>query len=215
MKNYDYILFDLDGTMTDPGVGITNSVAYALEKMGVTVEDKTPLYKFIGPPLMESFSQFYGFTPEQTEQAILYYREYYTDKGMFENVVYEGMEDLLKTLHATGKKLVVATCKLEEFAMQVLEHFDMAKYFHFIAGSSKDNTRIQKDEVIAYALETCGINKASAVMIGDREHDILGAKKTGLDVIGVLYGYGSKDELANAGATVFAETVGDIQKLVG
>lgn len=212
---YNTILFDLDGTLTDPGLGITNSVAYALKKWGIEVEDRTTLYPFIGPPLMYSFQTFYGFSAEQSERAVEYYREYFREKGMLENEVYEGVEEMLKSLKSAGKRLIIATSKPEEFAVKILEHFGLAQYFEYIAGATMDAGRNKKGDVIAYALKSCGITDLSGVvMVGDREHDVLGAKENGLDSIGVLFGYGSREELEAAGATYVAETVGDILRLV-
>ena len=212
---YDIVLFDLDGTLTDPGLGITNSVAYALKKWNIEVADRTTLYKFIGPPLSDSFKRYYGFSEEDSLKAIEYYREYFRDKGIFENEVYEGVVDLLETLRAQGKKVVLATSKPEGFAKTILEHFQLAKYFDFVAGASMDESRNKKGAVIAYALESCGItDKSAVVMVGDREHDVLGAKENDLDSIGVLFGYGSREELEAAGATYIAETVSDILKFV-
>lgn len=212
---YNIVLFDLDGTLTDPGLGITNSVAYALKKWNIEVADRTTLYKFIGPPLSDSFKRYYGFSEEDSLKAIEYYREYFRDKGIFENEVYEGVVDLLETLRAQGKKVVLATSKPEGFAKTILEHFQLAKYFDFVAGASMDESRNKKGAVIAYALESCGItDKSAVVMVGDREHDVLGAKENDLDSIGVLFGYGSREELEAAGATYIAETVSDILKFV-
>jgi phosphoglycolate phosphatase len=211
MANYDYILFDLDGTVTDPGIGITNSVMYALKKYGIEVSDRSELYKFIGPPLWESFVKYYGFSMEETTKAVEYYREYYKDKGIYENTVYDGFEDLLKLLKANGKTLIIATSKPEVFAKQILEHFDIAKYFTVIAGGTLDGARVNKDEVISYALENCNLKeKSKVIMIGDREHDIRGAKKNGLHSMGVLFGYGDREELEKAGADYIVETVADI-----
>lgn len=212
---YDVILFDLDGTLTDSGLGITNSVAYALKKYGIEVTDRTELYKFIGPPLRESFEKYYGFSEKEAEKAVEYYREYYVDKGIFENTVYFGIEDLLKEIRDSGKRAIVATSKPQVFAKRILEHFGLADYFEQIAGASLDETRTKKDEVIAYVLETCGISDRSRVlMVGDREHDILGAKKNGIDSLGVLFGYGGYAELKEAGASYIAETVKDIYPVV-
>ena len=212
---YDVILFDLDGTLTDSGLGITNSVAYALKKYGIEVTDRTELYKFIGPPLRESFEKYYGFSEKEAEKAVEYYREYYVDKGIFENTVYFGIEDLLKEIRNSGKRAIVATSKPQVFAKRILEHFGLADYFEQIAGASLDETRTKKDEVIAYVLETCGISDRSRVlMVGDREHDILGAKKNGIDSLGVLFGYGGYAELKEAGASYIAETVKDIYPVV-
>ncbi len=212
---YDVILFDLDGTLTDSALGITNSVAYSLKKYGIEVADRTELYKFIGPPLQESFEKYYGFSPEEAKKAVEYYREYYREKGIFENVVYEGIESLLKMLYASGKTLIVATSKPEEFAKTILKHFKLEKYFAYIAGANMDGTRTKKDEVICYALQNGNISDRSKVlMVGDREHDILGAGKAGIDSLGVLYGYGDYEELKKAGADYIAESVEDIYPVI-
>lgn len=212
---YEYILFDLDGTLTDPGLGITNSVMYALEKYGIKVKERSELYRFIGPPLSDSFESFYGFSGEEAKQAVEYYREYYGDKGIFENLVYEGFEELLIELRRNNKILIVATSKPEVFAKQILEHFNIAKYFTYIAGSNLDGTRVKKYEVIKYALEKCNIDDISkAIMIGDREHDIHGAKEAGMDSIGVLFGYGDRTELEKAGADFIVDSVKGIEKLL-
>lgn len=211
MKNYQVIVFDLDGTLTDPGVGITNSVAYALKKYKIEVEDKTELYKFIGSPLLDSFEHYYGFSREEAKIAVEYYREYYRDRGIFENLVYDGIKILLETLKNAGRTLLVATSKPEIFAQQILDYFELSKYFTYIAGSNLDGTRTKKDEVILYALETNQISdRSTIIMIGDREHDIIGARKVGIDSLGVLFGYGNYKELAQAGATYIAEKVEDI-----
>lgn len=212
---YNIIFFDLDGTLTDPGMGITNSVAYALNKWNIEISERSELYKFIGPPLIDSFMNYYGFSKEEARQGVKYYREYFATKGLFENEVYDGVADLLTELKNSGKKLVIATSKPEKFTLEILEHFDLNKYFDFVAGASMDETRTKKDQVIAYALEKLGIKDVSDVlMVGDREHDIFGANAHGLDSIGVLYGYGSREELENAGATYIAETVEDIGALI-
>lgn len=213
---YNYILFDLDGTLTDPGIGITNSVMYALKKFNIDVEDRATLYKFIGPPLLESFEKYYGFSKEESELALKYYREYFKPKGLYENEVYEGIEELLAELKSRKKILIVATSKPEAFAVEILKHFHLDHYFDFIAGATMDEKRTKKSDVIAYALEQCKItDKASAIMIGDREHDVLGAKRVGLDSIGVLYGYGNYEELENAGATYIVENPEEILKIKG
>lgn len=212
---YDTILFDLDGTLTDPGEGITNSVAYALKKYDIEVSDRSELYKFIGPPLKDSFMRFYSFSEEKAEQAIAYYREYFRDIGIFENRVYEGVEDMLRTLCDKEKTIVLATSKPEEFAVRILEHFDLKKYFNIVAGASMDSSRRKKGDVIAYAISLCeDFCKDTAIMIGDREHDIIGAKENGLKSIGVLYGYGDEVELKTAGADYIVSSPQDILKLL-
>lgn len=198
---YKNILFDLDGTLTDPGLGITNSIIYALEKMNKEVMSREELYNFIGPPLMDSFQKYCGFTKEEGEVAIQYYREYFKAKGLFENEVYKGIEALLKGLRDGKKKLIVATSKPEKFAIDILKHFQLYNYFDFVAGATMDSSRVKKADVISYALSKCNITDLSTViMIGDREHDVIGAKQNGIDSMGVLYGYGSYEELVGAGA---------------
>lgn len=205
-------LFDLDGTLTDPGIGITNSVMYALRKFGIEETDREKLYRFIGPPLAESFEQFYGFSKLAAVLAVDYYREYYTKQGIFQNRLYNGIKPLLSSLHQQGKTIVLATSKPEVFAQKILKHFEIDSYFHFIAGSLLDGQRTNKAEVIAYALEHCSDQKS--VMIGDRKHDVIGAKKCGLDCVGVLFGYGSRKELEEAGARWIAEDVAQLQRLL-
>ncbi len=211
---YNVILFDLDGTLTDPGLGITNSVAYALKHYGIEVEDRKSLYSFIGPPLRDSFMKYYGFGEEKAMEAIGVYREYFRDKGLYENEVYEGIRELLSKIKSSGRKIVLATSKPEEFSVRILEHFDLMKYFDVVAGASMDEKRNKKGDVIRYAMEKGDFTAVGAIMIGDREHDILGAKENSLPSIGVLYGYGSEDELKNAGADYIAETVEDIYKFL-
>ncbi len=210
---YDIVFFDLDGTLTDPGIGITNSVAYALSKWNIEVADRSELYKFIGPPLLDSFSEYYGFSPEQAQEALKYYREYFRSKGIYENEVYPGVVEMLESLKSSGKKIVLATSKPEDFAVIILKHFDLYPYFDFVAGATMDEKRTKKGDVIAYALESCGITEANlknVIMVGDRKHDVLGAKENNLDCIGVLFGYGDREELENAGAKFIAEKVEDI-----
>lgn len=211
----EYLFFDLDGTLTDPGEGITNSVAYALEKWGITVTDKRELYRFIGPPLFESFARFYGFSKEDSIKCVEYYREYYSTKGIFENELYQGIPTLLAKLKKSGRKIVLATSKPEFFAKQVLDMFDLTKYFDFAAGASMDESRAQKADVIRYAMESLDIrDKSTVLMIGDREQDVIGAKLNGIASLGVLYGYGDREELEGAGASYIAETVEDILNFV-
>lgn len=202
----DTILFDLDGTLTDPGLGITNSIMHALKKMSIPLPERQALYQFIGPPLMDSFHERYGLDEASCAQAVVYYRERFSVTGLFENEVYPGIHEMLGALRQAGKKLVLATSKPELYARRILEHFDLARYFTHIVGATMDETRTAKHEVIAYALEAFGIDPADAVMVGDREHDVLGARKNGLACVGVLYGYGSRRELTDAGATALADS---------
>lgn len=215
MKNYDVILFDLDGTLTDSSPGIINSIVYALKKYDIAVEDTASLRKFLGPPLHESFKEFYGFDDEKSMEAVSFYRQYFSTKGLLENDVYNGIADMLSELADKGKRLILATSKPQEFTNRIMEHFDLAKYFEFIAGSNMDGTRSKKAEVIEYALNACGItDKSKTVMVGDRKHDVIGAAAVGIDSIGVEYGYGDYEELSNAGATYIVKTVEDLNKLL-
>lgn len=215
MKDYDVILFDLDGTLTDSSPGIINSIVYALDKYGITVEDTAKLRKFLGPPLHESFKEFYGFDEEKAMEAVLFYREYFSTEGLFENQVYNGIPDLLQKLNDNGKRVIAATSKPQKFTDRIMEHFDLAKYFEFTAGSNMDGTRSKKAEIIEYALNECKItNKSNVIMVGDRKHDIIGAKSVGIDSIGVEYGYGDYDELKNAGATYIVKTVEELEAVI-
>ena len=211
-----HILFDLDGTLTDPGMGITNSVAYALAHFGITVTDRTQLYRFIGPPLMDSFMEYYGFTEEQAQEAVKVYREYFADRGWAENTVYEGIEALLIELAAAGKTLLVATSKPQIFAERILNHFGLARYFTHICGVALQAPRgYSKADVIREALAKVGVDDLStAVMVGDRHHDIDGARVVGLSSIGVLYGYGDREEHEAAGADAIAGNVDALRALL-
>ncbi|MBQ6717909.1 MAG: HAD family hydrolase [Clostridia bacterium] len=212
---YNIFLFDLDGTLTDPGEGITNSVAYALNKFGIEVIDKTTLYNFIGPPLVDSFMKYYGFNKEDALLAVDYYREYFGVTGIFENQVFDGIPELLKGIKKSGRKISLATSKPEQYAVRILEHFDLLKYFDFVGAATMDETRSKKTDVIKYTLDSLGVvDKSNVVMVGDRHHDIKGAVQNGLDSIGVLFGYGNQEELEIAGATYIAETVNDILKFI-
>lgn len=212
---YQYILFDLDGTLTNSELGITKSVQHALKKFGIEVEDRTVLRPFIGPPLGESFQVYYGMSEEESERAIEYYRERFSVKGLYENEVYEGVEKMLQDLKESGKKLILATSKPEKFTMLILEYFDLLKYFDFVAGATMDGSRGEKADVIRYALEISGIeDKSEAIMVGDRKFDILGAKENGLASIGVLYGFGDREELTEARADYIVEKAEDIVKVL-
>lgn len=210
-----YILFDLDGTLTDSLPGITRSVAYALKAKGIEVENLQTLQCFVGPPLKESFQKYYGFSEEEAGDCVKLYREYYTKTGIFENAVYDGIEPLLRRLKEKGAVLLVATSKPEVYAKQILEYFHLDSYFDFIGGAELTETRTAKAEVIRYVLEEMGISdRELAVMVGDREHDVLGAKVEGVSCIGVLYGYGSREELEKAGADWIARDQKELESLL-
>jgi phosphoglycolate phosphatase len=208
---FKYVLFDLDGTLTNPEIGITNCVMYALEKFGIKVEDRKELHPFIGPPLTYSFQSFYGLSEEDSELAVKYYRERFSVKGLYENEVFDGVEKVLQELKERGKILIIATSKPEEFTLKILEYFDLLKYFDFVAGATMDGSRGEKVDVIRYAIEISGIeDKSQAIMIGDTHYDIIGAKENGLASIGVLFGFGNYEELTKAGADYIVESVEDI-----
>lgn len=212
---YDIVLFDLDGTLTDPGEGITNSVAYALDKFGIRVEDRAKLYCFIGPPLIDSFMKYYGMSYENGLKAVEYYREYFGVSGIFENRVFDGIPELLAYIKKSGRIISLATSKPEIYAKRILEHFNLAHYFDFIGAATMDESRSKKADVITYTLEKLKVtDKSKVVMIGDRHHDIEGANQNDLASIGVLIGYGDREELETAGATYIAETVNDIIKFL-
>ncbi|MCX7710480.1 MAG: HAD family hydrolase [Clostridia bacterium] len=211
MKNYEVILFDLDGTLTDSKPGITKSVQYALNKFGIIENDLEKLEHFVGPPLKDSFMHSYGFSEEKALTAVRYYREYFAEKGMFDNSVYPGIENLLKVLKEKGKRIAVATSKPTVYSISILEHFGLYGYFDMVVGSNLDGTRTAKSEVIDCALlEYRAYNKSQVVMVGDRMHDILGAKENGIDSVAVFYGYGTEKEISNCCPTY---TVGSVQEL--
>lgn len=210
---YSHILFDLDGTLTDSAEGITKCVAHALKDFGIEVQDLSQLRSFVGPPLEHSFAEEYGLSPEQIRQAIARFRERFSTIGKFENRPYDGIIGMLQTLKANGKKLYVATSKPMHFAIEILEHFEMAEYFEDIIGAELNGNRTHKDEVIAYVLQKHDlIGREDVIMIGDRKYDILGARENHIPAIGVLYGYGNFAELKEAGAEYIAEDIHELTR---
>ncbi|MGW6149585.1 HAD family hydrolase [Bacillus mycoides] len=208
---YTTFLFDLDGTLTDPKEGIINAVLYVLEKMGIEEVNISELDSFIGPPIQQSFADRYNMNEIEVERAVFYFREYLKQSGLLENKVYDGIGALLQELKDAGNRLFVATSKPTVFAKQVVEHFQLTSFFEEIVGSNLDGTRIKKEEIIAHILQQNeGLNKEEVVMIGDRKHDIIGANHNGIASIGVLYGYGSENELIEVSATHIAK---DIEEL--
>lgn len=214
-QNYDIILFDLDGTLTDPKLGIVNSILYALNYFGIKEKNPERLTMFIGPPLLDSFMKYYQFDEDLAVRAIEKYREYFTSKGIFENAAYPRIPELLEELYDIGKTLVLATSKPTDFAQRILDHFNLAQYFCFTGGSNLDGSRTRKAEVIAYALQKSGLEAQSkAVMVGDRKFDLIGAKEIGIDSIGVLYGYGSRNELEKENPTYLVKSVDELRKIL-
>ena len=208
------MLFDLDGTLTDPQEGITNSIKYALEYYKIQEKSYDRLLSFIGPPLMESFEKYYGFTKEKAFEAVLKYREYFNEKGMFENRLIDGIEDVLKKLCALGKTNIVVTSKPEVMAVEILKHFKIDKYFKDICGATLDEKISKKVDVLKLALKKNNIDTNDAVMIGDRKFDVAAAKQLDILSVGVLFGFGSKKELGNAGADVIAGSVAELGKIL-
>lgn len=219
---YDHVFFDLDGTLVDSSEGITKSVEYALDRYGIHPASRSELTVFIGPPLVDSFMRFYGFDEKKAVEACGFYRERYRVRGVYENRVYDGIQELLAFLRSRGTKIVLATSKPEIFANIVLDDMGLKQYFDFVAGADIDDAdsegkscRIKKEDVIAYALDSLGIkDKKTVLMVGDRKHDIIGAKLNGIDSCGVLFGFGSREELGEAGADYTAETPADVKKIV-
>lgn len=213
-----YLLFDLDGTLTDPKVGITTCVQYALQSFGIEEPDLDKLECFIGPPLKESFMEFYGFSEEQAKEAVEKYRERFRDTGIYENELYDGIPQMLRTLQSKGMYLAVASSKPEEYVRRILEHIKIDKYFCVVVGSEMDGTRSAKADVIKEALtrlsEGESIQADQVYMIGDRRHDIEGARENGIESVGVAYGYGSMEELKEAKSDYIVRSVEELQKFL-
>lgn len=208
------LLLDLDGTLTDSMPGIVKSVRYALNHFHIPVNDLSRLRPFVGPPLKDSFKEYYGFNEEQAAMAVHKYGEYFNKEGIFDNALYKGTEDFLKSCRQKGMTLLLATSKPTHLAEKILEHFQIQSYFSGIYGSNADGTRLHKDEVISYILEQRALSHDQTVMIGDRKHDMIGAKKNNLRAIGVLYGYGDREELEKAGADFLANDFAELEKLL-
>lgn len=199
--NFEILLFDLDGTLTDSAEGILNCAGYALEMMGITETDRVKLMRFVGPPLVDSFTEFYGMSKEDALKAVAIYRERYPRKGIFENRVYDGIPEMLDRLKRGGKRLAVATSKPETYALRILEHFSLREYFEVVTGAELSGERNNKSEVIDECLKRLGNpDKAKVLMIGDRRQDINGAKACGVKCAGVRFGYAEENELEKAGA---------------
>jgi len=209
---YSLCLFDLDGTLTDPKLGITKSFQYALSSFGIN-EELDDLTKFIGPPLRESFAKIYGFSASDTEIAVAKFREYFAETGIYENTVYPGIPEMLRVLKDSGKTLAIVTGKATVYSTRILEHFGLDKYFSFISGDEMDGslTKNGKKELIHIAINALDReSKMPVAMIGDREHDIFGAREASVDSIGNTWGYGSRKELESAGATWIVDTIDEL-----
>lgn len=203
---FKYIIFDLDGTLLDTGRGIKNGIQHTLAYLGQPIPTWSELNKFIGPPLHESFRTFCHLCSEKIDDAVTFYRSYYKEYCLFQNDVYPGIPELLQKLRQQDLTLAVATSKLESFAIRMLEHCGLAPFFSFIAGSNLDGSCSTKEQVLNHVLENCNISDLTqAILLGDRMYDIIGAKATGIASAGILHGYGSKEELMNAGADYIFE----------
>lgn len=211
----EYILIDMDGTMIDSQEGITKSVQHALKQKGIIVDDLSKLTKHIGPPQHESFEKFWGFEGEELEEAIQIYRKAFAEFGLSQFEVYPGIEELFKKLYEKGKKIIIVTSKIEDFALYTMETTKLDQYVVDTCGSTFDNSRITKSDVMEYALKKNNIkDKKRAIMIGDRHHDIDSSIEYGLESVGVIYGFGSKKELEEAGATYLVSTVNELEDLL-
>lgn len=211
----DIILFDLDGTLTDPKEGITNCVKYALESVGIYETDMAKLMRFIGPPLVDSFMEMYGFNKEDALSLVAKYRERFSTVGLFENALYDGVPEMLEQLKKAGKTVVLSTAKPIVYAKRILEHFDIARYFDIMCGAELDGSVNHKHEVIALALEKLGNpDKSRTVMVGDRKQDVDGAGLNGIKSVGVRFGYAEEGELENAGADYMAESIKQLKELL-
>ena len=205
----DAIYFDLDGTLTDPKPGITRSIQYALQRLDYpTIPTEDELTWCIGPPLRSSFVKMLG--DHDADRAVALYRERFSDIGLYENGVYDGISEVLTALGESGRRLFVATSKPHVFATRIVAHFALRHHFEHVFGSELDGTRVDKSDLLAYALKETAVDPAKTLMIGDRSHDMVGAKNNGMKGIGVLYGYGSRDELIEAGAQHVCATPGAI-----
>ena len=212
MTVYKHILFDLDGTLSDPKQGIVNSVQYALSKFDMKEQDDKILTAFIGPPLIDSFQDFYGFSSDKAKLAIQYFREYFKEKGIFENKLFEGVPQMLYKLCKKGYILYVATSKLESFAVQIIEHFHLQEYFFDVCGCLPDGSRVEKGEIIAYLMNKYQMNPKECLMIGDRKHDIIGARLNHIDCAAVSFGYGTIEEIKEYAPDYIFESILDLEK---
>ena len=218
MKKYDCVAFDLDGTLTDPESGLIQGFVYAFKKLGIDYGDPLSLRRFIGPPLYDEWQKEFGFTPEESDYAVRLFREYYNVYGWWDNRIYDGVADMLRTLKEAGKTLVVATSKPEDTAKRVLRLFGIDGYFDFIGGADGHKNRDKKWEVLRYSLEAVGFADTDGlqrtVMVGDRSFDVEGARTVGTDSVGVLWGHGSYEELSSAGADFIVATPAELAELL-
>ena len=213
--HYRNVLFDLDGTLTDPREGITRSVQHALAQLGIEAPELQALEHFIGPPLLQCFMQTYGFDQATAWLAVGHYRERFSEVGLYENRVFDGVDALLTALAAQGRTLYIATSKPTLFAGRIAEHFGFARHFRAIHGSELDGTRTDKAELIGHLLAQEGLTAWDTLMIGDRKHDLIGARRNGLDAAAVGYGFGSAEELQAEAPTYHFATLHELRHAFG
>lgn len=212
---YKHILFDLDGTLTDPMLGITNSVIYALKHYGFPVPEREKLHFFIGPPLINSFEEYCGFSREKAVEAMGVYREYFGEKGILENEVYAGIPELLEKLVNSGKKLYLASSKPELYCVRILRHFDILKYFTFVAANTMEEDRSEKSDIIEWLYENCPeVKSEGAIMVGDTEFDVIGAHAQALPCVAVTYGYGNRQNVDKNSPEFYADSVKELSEIL-
>lgn len=215
MQRYHYLLFDLDGTLTDPAEGITKSIAYALDYFGIETPNLHDLRSWIGPPIKQSLMEIHHFDEAKADIGVAKYRERFSDIGLYENELFEGIPELLDSAKEKGHQIYLATSKPTIFAARILQHFHIDKYFDFVGGSTLDDSRPTKAHVIRHVIENTGLKAPSnALMIGDRKYDIIGGKSCNMDTVGVLYGYGSHGELQSHGATYIVESIARLSEFL-
>lgn len=210
----EFIIFDLDGTLNQSGEGIKNSAKYALKKFGIDANDDKILSKLIGPPLKFGFCEYYGLSEEDAVQAVKYYREYYSVRGIFECSLYHGIEDMLSKLKTAGKKILIATSKPYEYTLKVLENAKILNYLDCVEGVTFSDTSVEKEQLIQACISKMNAPPEKCVMVGDRKYDVIGAKQNGITSVGVCYGYGTKEELVEYGADYTVDTVEQLEKLL-
>lgn len=216
-KSYDIVAFDLDGTLSDPSRGLVEGFVYAFRKLGIDYGTRESLKRFIGPPLIETWMPEFNFTYDEAERAVLLFREYYNIYGWWDNVIYPGIPELLAELKARGKTVVLTTSKPEDTALDILELFNIRKYFDFVGGASSHKTRERKSEVIDYVLGEIGVSDADrphCILVGDRVYDAVGARESGIDSVGVMWGHGTEKELRESGFTYLANTTDAVLDIV-
>jgi phosphoglycolate phosphatase len=211
--SYTNILFDLDGTLTDSFLSIANSWKYALKKLNIEI-DPDILRTFIGPPLEKTFSEYFKFNKGNIEIGKKYYREYFLEKGLYENTLYDGIENLLKEINARNKICILATSKPIVFAEKIIKYLNIDAYFKYTVGGNLEGTFVEKEDIIKYIIENYNLKKAETIMVGDRKYDVIGANKNGIKSIGVLYGYGSRAELENENPEYIINSVKEILEII-